>query len=97
MRASRAETSTGKGSGPASTADAIRGHVESLQQRYAALEAEINPLKDERDAFIAANREVYDTERRMAEKIKALQEEAVPIAMELKALRELIAGKPHPQ
>lgn len=76
----------------ATTAKKIRAHLEQLQQAYTALEAKINPLKDERDAFIAKHRAVYDTERAMANTIKALQEEAVPIAMELRELRKLLSG-----
>jgi chromosome segregation ATPase len=69
------------------------GHLRSLQESLASLEGKINTLKGERDAHVHKHRAVYETERKYADKIKALQTEVTPIWSELKELRDLIAGK----
>lgn len=75
------------------TARDIARVIDGLQQQLAALEAEINPIKVERDAFLAAHRDVYAQERAYAERIKALQAQVAPIWADLKTLRDLVAGK----
>ena len=68
----------------------ILAHVAGLQQKHAALEAKLAPLKAERDAHVRKHRAVYETERKLATKIKAVQAEIAPVWEELKAIREAL-------
>lgn len=71
----------------------VAAQTRSLQESLTALEEKINALKAERDAHVKEHRAVYATERKYADKIKALQEQVTPIWAELKEIRDLIAGK----
>lgn len=71
----------------------IAAHLRDLQDSLTAIEGKIAPLKAERDAHVHKHRAVYETERKYADKIKALQEQVTPVWAELKELRDLITGK----